>query len=314
MSFFVGFAADWRFTVEMTDYRTLLADYAANGSEAAFRELVARYLDLVYSTAVRLVNGDTHRAEDVAQIVFADLARLAGTFSKDVMLGGWLHRRTWHAATTLMRNERRRQNRERQAIEMTELQDHPESQFERIAPLLDEAINQLGARDRAAIVLRFFEHRDLRTIGLALGSNENAAQKRVSRAVEKLRCHFARRGIAASSTVIVSFISAHAVHAAPAGLAAVVTTASLAGAAGASSFNLATLLTKTMLMKKNTLIAAAVLLAAAAVSISVLHTQHARADAPARACRSFSDISQRLLTSVPSRSRAMSRIDMQGKC
>src|SRR5208283_5621184 len=110
----------------MTDCRTLLAEYAANGSEEAFRELVARYMDLVYSTAVRLVNGDTHRAEDVAQIVFADLARLAGTFSKEVMLGGWLHRRTWYAATTLMRNERRRQNRERQAIEMNELQDHPE--------------------------------------------------------------------------------------------------------------------------------------------------------------------------------------------
>ena len=267
----------------MTDHRTLLADYVTHGSEEAFRELVARYIDLVYSTAVRLVNGDTHRAEDVAQIVFADLARLAGTFSQDVMLGGWLHRRTWYAATTLMRKERRRQNRERQAIEMNELQDHPEGQFERIAPLLDEAINQLGARDRAAIVLRFFEHRDLRTIGLALGSNENAAQKRVSRAVEKLRGHFARRGIVASSTVIASIIAAHAVHAAPAGLVSAVTTASLAGAAGSSSFNLASMLTKTMLMKKTTLIAGAVLLAAAIVSISVVQTKHARADAPVTA-------------------------------
>ena len=264
----------------MTDHRTLLADYVTHGSEEAFRELVARYIDLVYSTAVRLVNGDTHRAEDVAQTVFADLARLAGTLSQDVMLGGWLHRRTWYAATTLMRSERRRQNRERQAIEMNELQDPPEGQFERIAPLLDEAINQLGARDRAAIVLRFFEHRDLRTIGLALGSNENAAQKRVSRAVEKLRGHFARRGIVASSSVIASIIAAHAVHAAPAGLASAVTTASLAGAAGSSSFSLAAMLTKTMLMKKTTLIAVAVLLAATIASILALQTKHARANAP----------------------------------
>jgi RNA polymerase sigma factor (sigma-70 family) len=267
----------------MTDHRTLLAEYAANGSEEAFRELVARYIDLVYSTAVRLVNGDTHRAEDVAQTVFADLARLAGKFSQDVMLGGWLHRRTWHVATTLMRNERRRLNRERQAVEMNELQDHPEGQFERIAPLLDEAINQLGARDRAAIVLRFFEHRDLRAVGLALGSNEDAAQKRVSRAVEKLRCHFARRGIVASSTVIASVIAAHAVHSAPAGLASSVTTASLAGAAGSSSFGLASNLFKTMLMKKTTLIAAAVILTATIVSISALKTKHARADAPVTA-------------------------------
>jgi RNA polymerase sigma factor (sigma-70 family) len=267
----------------MTDHRTLLAEYAANGSEEAFRELVARYIDLVYSTAVRLVNGDTHRAEDVAQTVFADLARLAGKFSKDVMLGGWLHRRTWHVATTLMRNERRRQNRERQAAEMNTLQDHPEGQFERIAPLLDEAINQLGAGDRAAIVLRFFEHRDLRAVGVALGSNEDAAQKRVSRAVEKLRGHFARRGIVASSTVIASVIAAHAVHAAPAGLASAVTTASLAGAAGSSSFSLASIWLQTMLVKKTTLIAAAVVLTATVISISAIKTKHARANAPVTA-------------------------------
>ena len=267
----------------MTDHRTLLADYAANGSEEAFRELVARYIDLVYSTAVRLVNGDTHRAEDVAQTVFADLARLAGTLSDDIMLGGWLHRRTWHVATTLMRNERRRLNRERQAAEMNPPPDYAETSFERIAPLLDEAINQLGARDRAAIVLRFFEHRDLHAIGMALGSNEDAAQKRVSRAVEKLRCHFARRGMVASATVIASVIAAHAVHAAPAGLASAVTTTSLAGAAGSGSFGLASMLTKTMLMKKNALVAAAVIFTTVIVSVSAVKTKHARAAAPATA-------------------------------
>ena len=263
----------------MTNHRTLLADYVTNGSEQAFRELVARYIDLVYSTAVRLVNGDTHRAEDVTQTVFADLARLAGMLSKDVMLGGWLHRRTWHVATTLMRNERRRQHRERQAAEMNTLQDYAGTGFEQIAPILDDAINQLGARDRMAIVLRFFEHRDLRTIGEALGSNEDTAQKRVSRAVEKLRSHFARRGIVASSTVIASVIAANAVQAAPAGLASTVAAASLAGAAGSSSFSLATL-TKTILMKKTTIIVSAVILTAAFVSISTVIFRHARANAP----------------------------------
>jgi hypothetical protein len=199
------------------------------------------------------------------------------------MLGGWLHRRTWHVATTLMRNERRRQNRERQAAEMNTLQDQPEGQFERIAPLLDEAINQLGASDRAAIVLRFFEHRDLRAVGVALGSNEDAAQKRVSRAVEKLRGHFARRGIVASSTVIASVIAANAVHAAPAGLASAVTTASLAGAAGSSSFGLASAWIKAMLVNKTAFIAAAVILTATAVSISTVKTKPARANAPVTA-------------------------------
>ena len=78
--------------LRMTDTQQLLAQYAATGSETAFRELVACYMDLVYSAAVRLTNGDTHLAEDVTQTVFADLARLARKLSREVMLGGWLHR------------------------------------------------------------------------------------------------------------------------------------------------------------------------------------------------------------------------------
>lgn len=248
----------------MTDSRTLLAEYANNGSEPAFRELVARYIDLVYSTAVRLVNGDTHRANDVVQTVFTDLARLARTLSPKVMLGGWLHRRTWHVATTLMRTERRRQYRERQAVEMNDLQNQSQDEFERIAPLLDDAINQLGDRDRAAIVLRFFEHRDLRAIGEMLGSNEDAAQKRVARAVEKLRGHFARRGMVASAVVITSALATHTVHAAPAGLASAVTTASLAGA---GAFNLFTTI-KILLMKRTTfMILTAAIIAGVALPI-----------------------------------------------
>ena len=123
----------------------------------------------------------------------------------------------------------------------------------------------MNARDRAAIVLRFFEHRDLRTVGEMLGGNEDAAQKRVSRAVEKLRSHFARRGIVASGVVITSAIAANAVHAAPAGLASAVTTASLAGAAGAGSCNILTTI-KNLLMKKTT---CAILTAAIVAGITV---------------------------------------------
>src|SRR3970040_2335326 len=98
----------------MTDGQQLLAQYAESGSETAFRELVTRYVDLVYSTAVRLVNGDTHLAEDVTQTVFTALARKARALSKDVMLGGWLHRHTCFVALNTMRSERRRHARERQ--------------------------------------------------------------------------------------------------------------------------------------------------------------------------------------------------------
>lgn len=105
----------------MTDSHELLADYSRSGSDAAFRELVTRYVDLVYSTALRLVDGDSHQAEDVAQTVFVALARTARTLPHDVKLGGWLHRHTCFVAASLMRGERRRLAREKQALEMNSL-------------------------------------------------------------------------------------------------------------------------------------------------------------------------------------------------
>ena len=111
----------------MTDSQQLLAEYRQNGSDAAFRELVNRYVDLVYSTALRLVERDTHRAEDVAQTVFVDLARKARTLPQEVRLGGWLHRDACLVAGHTMRGERRRQSRERQAVEMNVLENHSEA-------------------------------------------------------------------------------------------------------------------------------------------------------------------------------------------
>src|SRR5258708_2740740 len=122
----------------MTDSQNVLAEYVQTGSDAAFCELVTRYVDLVYSTALRRVEGDTHRAEDVAQTVFMDLARIARTLSNDVKLGGWLHRHTCFVAANTLRGERRRQSRERQAVEMNAVQNHSGADFSLVAPILDE--------------------------------------------------------------------------------------------------------------------------------------------------------------------------------
>lgn len=140
----------------MTESQQLLAEYAKNGSESAFRELVSRYLNLVYSTALRLVGGDTHLAEDVAQTVFIGLANRGRTLSTEVMLGGWLHQHTYHVATKAVRAERRRQSREREAVEMNTLQEDSGASLRQVAPILDEAITQprkLGPhRDPASLL------------------------------------------------------------------------------------------------------------------------------------------------------------------
>jgi RNA polymerase sigma factor (sigma-70 family) len=214
----------------MTDCQSLLADYARTGSDTAFRELVARYVDFVYSTALRLVEGDRHRAEDVAQTVFVDLARTARTLTGGVKLGGWLHRHTCFVAAKTMRGERRRQSRERQAVEMSVLHNDPDANFALIAPILDESINELGDADRTAILLRFYEEQEFRSVGAALGSTEDAARMRVTRALEKLQELLVRRGVATSATALSVALTAHAIQAAPVGLAVTISTAAaLAG-------------------------------------------------------------------------------------
>lgn len=229
----------------------MLKDYARNGSEAAFGELVARYLNLVYATAMRVMGGDAVLAEDVAQTVFIDLARNARKIPENVMLGGWLHRHTCFVASKLIRSERRRRSRERQAVEMNSQIDYSESNLAQVAPLLDEAINKLAERDRTAIILRFFEQRDLRGVGEILGASENAAQKRVSRALEELRGLLKRRGVVLSTAALGTLLATEAV-AAPGGLAlSISATALSAGASGAASLTLAKLITMT---KTNTAI------------------------------------------------------------
>jgi RNA polymerase sigma factor (sigma-70 family) len=217
----------------MTDSQKLLIEYAHSGSEAAFHELVARYIDLVYSTAVRLMDGDRHLAQDVAQTVFADFSRQAQKLSNEVMIGGWLHRHTCYIASSVRRSERRRQARERQAaVEMNAQQNHSEINLAGIGPILDEAINRLAEKDRAAILLRFFEQRDFHSIGRALGSSEDAAQKRVSRALGKLHSMLKHKGVVLSATALGTALAGEAVAAAPAGLAITISTTILTGTAG----------------------------------------------------------------------------------
>jgi RNA polymerase sigma factor (sigma-70 family) len=258
----------------MTESQTLLAQYAREGSEQAFQELVGRYLDLVYSTARRLVGGDSHLAQDVTQMVFTDLAREARKLPPDVMLGGWLHCHTFFVASKTVRGERRRQSRERQVLEMHSTEDHSAENLAQVAPILDEAINQLQPDDRAAILLRYFEKQDLRCVGRAIGATENAAQKRVARALDELRILLQRRGVALSAAGLASVLAAHAVSAAPAGLILSVSQTALAATAAAATGTSSTLTTiKIVTMTKlQYALIGAVLVAAVGTPI-VIHNQ-----------------------------------------
>lgn len=203
----------------------LLQRYIDEGESSAFSALVERHVDLVYSVARRHV-GSSQLAEDVAQSVFIELARRASRIKLGTPLIAWLHLVSRRIAINAARDESRRHAREHAAAEIAEMKPNP-PQWDGVEPLLDEAVESLPALDRTAILLRYFQNKSLREVGAALGISEDAAQKRVSRAIEHLRAFFLRRGIGGTAASLATDLSAHALHAAPTGLGAAITSAAI---------------------------------------------------------------------------------------
>ncbi len=200
-----------------TDHE-LLHRFAA-GETTLFATLVERHIDLVYTAARRQVQS-THLAEEVAHTVFIDLARQAGRIPPAMPLTAWLHTVTRRAAIDAIRGEARRTIRETTAAELAAMKTDPA--FARLEPLLDEALAALPEQERTTLFLRFFENKNLRDIGAHLGVSEDAAQKRVARAVERLRAYFSQQGVTVSAAALGTGLATQAVQAAPAGLGAAI--------------------------------------------------------------------------------------------
>ena len=219
-----------------TDDMELVREYASRQSESAFGTLVSRYTNLVYSAALRQAR-DSQLAEEITQVVFIILARKARTFDDRTVLPGWLYRTTRYVSKSALKRELRRQRREQEAYMQSTLNETTPA-WERLSPLLDEAMARLGKTDRDALVLRFFEGRSLQEVGTMLGASEEAAKKRVNRATEKLQRYFSRRGVSSTTAIITGAISANSVQAAPVALAKSVTAAAMAKGAAASGSTL----------------------------------------------------------------------------
>ena len=197
----------------------LLKAYVERGLEAAFNELVHRHVDLVYSAAIRMVR-DPHLADDVTQGAFIALARQASELVERATLAGWLHRTAQNIAAQTVRTIERRRAREQEAFAMSEqIGTLPDVWWEQIEPHLDAALGELSDADRDAVVLRYFHKKSAAEIATILGVSDDAAQKRVNRAVEKLREVFAKNKITIGAGSLGILISANAVQAAPVGLA-----------------------------------------------------------------------------------------------
>ncbi len=206
----------------LSDDALLLRCYVREGSEAAFRALAERHLPLVWSVARRMVNGDAALADDVAQSVLADFGAKAHTLPPDMPASGWLHRHTVFTATKAVRSQSRRRAREQMAALETSAPDsmnaHSDTWTE-LAPHVDAALDRLRTAEREAIVLRYYEKRPLREVGRALGTTEEAARKRIDRALGKLRAHLQRRGVVPALAILSALLRDESVAAPPAAVA-----------------------------------------------------------------------------------------------
>lgn len=228
----------------MTDDIELLRRYAKTNAQDAFAELVTQRLSIVYAVALRRVGGDVHSAKDVAQRVFTQLARQAPALCAHPALDGWLFKTTHYVAANYVRSETRRRRREKKALIMTELSHEEASIFDdrKVRLLLDEALMELGEKDREAVVLRFFSGLGFGELGDRLNLTEDGARCRVNRALEKLQSLLCKRGITSTSAVLGTALVTHATGAVPPGLAASISNAALAAAVGGSGTTFLTLL------------------------------------------------------------------------
>lgn len=209
-----------------TDDMELLRQYAEHNSEQAFAALVSHHVDKVYSVALRHV-GNPSEAEDIAQAVFLILARRARCLSRAVVLSGWLYTTARLAALTYVRSEARRRAREQEADMQNQVNETELNPWAEMAPYLDAAMAALDTKSRNAVVLRYFDGASLKEVATAMQTSEDAVQKRISRALDKLRAHFARRGLKFTATAISGATAAHAVQAAPVGLVSAAASAAL---------------------------------------------------------------------------------------
>jgi RNA polymerase sigma factor (sigma-70 family) len=185
------------------DDASLLGSFADHGDEKAFAEVVRRHSGFVYSVALRRVGGDAHMAEDVCQDVFVALGRKAAVLRRHPVLKAWLYTSVRFTAGNVMTSERRRHSRE---LAQTEYESGPTgaaaTDWERLRPFLDKALDQLGERDRTAVILRFFEGVSFREIGRVLNIGEDGARLRVNRALEKLSGLVRRNGVSSTAATL----------------------------------------------------------------------------------------------------------------
>ena len=198
--------------------------FAETGCTLAFQRMVDRHLSAVHGAAARVLGVRRDLADDVAQLVFIQLAKKGASLPRSIVVGAWLHRQTVRMSLNTLRTESRRQKREQVAFDMqTNESSSREASWIEVMPHIDQAILELPEVEQSALALRFGERRAMKEIGERLGMSAGAVEKRIARALEKLRGRLSRRGVTLSVTALGGFLTTQSAEAAPAFLAATIT-------------------------------------------------------------------------------------------
>ncbi len=152
-------------------------------------------------------------AEDVTQGVFVLLAQKAHTLADGAFLAGWLHKATRYACANALRTENRRRKLETKAARMknTLVEDTAtlsEGDWKQLSPALDDALGRLARKDRDLLLMRYFESLETADLAVRMGISEEAARKRLSRAIDRLREVLERRGMSASNLTLAGLMGA----------------------------------------------------------------------------------------------------------
>ena len=202
-----------------TDW-ALLRQYVERNSQDAFAALVSRHLNMVYTTCLRELR-DATLAEDAAQSVFIILAAKAPKFSDRVNLAGWLFQTARFAAKNARTRQTRRERHEQEAIRQAirTQYEREQSTWDDAEPLINQAVAKLSPAEREAILLRYWDNLRLAEVGASLGVTEEAARKRIARALIRLRTQLERQGVALGAAALAAALSAEAAHSTPQALA-----------------------------------------------------------------------------------------------
>jgi RNA polymerase sigma factor (sigma-70 family) len=253
----------------------LLADWFLSHREPAFHALVARYAGLVHMAAKRTCGDDTLAAE-ASQLTFITLARKAKSLTSRSSLAGWLHITAVMQAKNLLRHNQR-ENRKRQHLRThmeTDSQAAPADTWQRMQPVLDEALAALSSSDREALLLRFYRSLSVREIAASLGIATDAAQKRLDRATDRLRVQLARRGCQVGGSLGAAMLAGFGSDAQAALPASILASKALAAGTAAGTGTLTTI--GILIMTKKTAITAGVaLLLAGAGAVALVNRDSA---------------------------------------